>query len=485
MDLRASVAAFAKAAELCRSGRGPVLLRSRVLRLYSHSSTDDMRKYRPKDQLSIEVDERDPIVRLARELVEYGVASAAELLAIHRGVDAELLQAVDRVLALPKTDTSRLLTNVYAWDPPKAKEAYAKAAGGRKPPRAGETLVMADAINACLFELMDLVPGMVMWGEDVADLSREEFFRNPQLEGKGGVFGLTKGLQRRFGVDRVSNSPIAEASIVGRACGWALQGFLPVVEIQFRDYLNPAWQQLIDQVGTMHWRSNGVFSCPMVIRMAYGGYLGGAGALWHSEAANGPLLHHPGIRVCVPSNAEDAVGALRAAAFCGDPVCYNESKSRYRLRDEFMERKYPAADFVLWPGTSRSYGDGKDLAIATYGTTANLCFRVMQMLEADGIRARMIDLCWLNPLDADAIRAAADDCGLLLVVEEDRRTCGAGAAIADVIYRDRTLRRRVDVERVAAKDCRVSYGPVGERAVLPQPEEILRTARDFVRSRRK
>ncbi len=484
-DVRSSFEVFRRAADHCRSGRGPVIVRSRVLRLYSHSSTDDMKKYRPRQEIAIEFEERDPVLRFARELVEYGIASPRELQEINRGIEESILSDVDEILKLPKTDASRLLSNVYAYDPPKAKAAWAGAVRGRRAPKAGETLVMADAINACLFELMEILPQAVMWGEDIADLSREQYFRHPELEGKGGVFGITRGLQRRFGPDRVMNSPIAEASIVGRACGWSVQGFLPIVEVQFRDYLNPAWQQLVDQVGTMHWRSDGRFACPMVIRMAYGGYLGGAGAIWHSESANGPLLHHPGIRLAVPSNAEDAVGALRAAAFSGDPVCFCEAKSRYRLRDEFMERKYPDFDFVLWPGASRRYGEGRDLAIVTYGTTSTLCFRVMRMLEAEGIAARMIDLVWLNPMDHEAIRAAADDCGLVLVVEEDRRTCGAGAAIADVIYRDRDLRRRVDVERVAAKDCRVSYGPVGERAVLPQPEEIYRAARELVRSRRR
>jgi 2-oxoisovalerate dehydrogenase E1 component len=484
-DVRSSFETFGRAADLCRSGRGPVLVRSRVLRLYSHSSTDDMRKYRPRQEIAIEFEERDPILKFARELVEYGIASPRELQDANREIEASILRDVDEILKLPKTDASRLLANVYAYDPPASMKAYAEAVAGRKSVRAGETLVMADAINACLFELMEILPQAVMWGEDIADLSREEYFRHPELEGKGGVFGITRGLQRRFGPDRVMNSPIAEASIVGRACGWSIQGFLPIVEVQFRDYLNPAWQQLIDQVGTMHWRSDGHFACPMVIRMAYGGYLGGAGAIWHSESANGPLLHHPGIRLAVPSNAEDAAGALRGAAFSGDPVCFCESKARYRLRDEFMERKYPDFDFVLWPGASRRYGDGKDLAIVTYGTTSTLCYRVMRMLEADGIAARMIDLVWLNPMDQEAIRGAADDCGLLLIVEEDRRTCGAGAAIADVVYRDRELRRRVDVERIAAKDCRVSYGPVGERAVLPQVEEIHRAAREIVRARRR
>jgi 2-oxoisovalerate dehydrogenase E1 component len=483
-DFRASYDAARRGVELCRSGRGPVLLHSKVLRLYSHSSTDDMRKYRPKEDVNIEFEERDPIVKIARELVEYAIASPAQLQQIHEDVSTEILKAVDEVLNLPKTDVSRFMSTIYAYDPSKAKADYAEATAGRKSASAGKPLVMADAINTCLGELMEARPEIVMWGEDVADLSKEHFGRT-ELEGKGGVFGLTKGLQRRFGPDRVSNSPIAEASIVGRASGWALQGFCPIVEVQFRDYLSPAWQQLVDQVATMRWRSDGKYGNPMVIRMAYGGYLGGAGAIWHSESANGPILHYPGVRLCAPSNAEDAVGLLRAAAFCGDPVAYCEAKSRYRFRDEFMERKYPDWDFVLWPGSSRLYGDGKDLAIITYGTSTTLCFRAMQMLEADGIRARMLDLCWLNPMDHNAIRAAADDCGLVLIVDEDRRTCGAGGAIADVIYRDRALRRRVDVERIATKDCRVSYGPVGERAILPQSDEILRTARDLVKSRRK
>jgi 2-oxoisovalerate dehydrogenase E1 component len=482
--VRSSYDGFREAAEICRAGRGPVLLRSRVLRLYSHSSTDDMRKYRPIEEIRVETEERDPILKFAQELLAYRIASPQELQEINRRVEKEILEAADEVLKLPKTDVSRFLSNVYAYDPARARAEHARATEGRPCRRAGESMVMADAITAGLEELMELLPHTVLWGEDVADLSKVNYHRYPELEGKGGVFGITKGLQRRFGPHRVANSVIAEATIVGRAVGYAIQGFLPIVEVQFRDYLNPAWQQLVDQVATLCWRSNGAFTCPMVVRMAYGGYLGGAGALWHSESANGPLLHYPGLRLCVPSNPEDAVGLLRGAAFSGDPVLYCESKSRYRLRDEFMERKYPPLDFVLWPGTSRKYGDGKDLALLSYGTTSSLCYRVMQMLESRRIRARFIDLCWLNPLDAEGIRAAADECGAVLVVEEDRRTCGAGAAIADVIYRDRSLRRRVDVERISAMDCRVGYGPVGERAVLPQVEDIMRSAQEMVRGRR-
>ncbi len=483
-SVRASYDNFTRAANLCRSGQGPVLLRSKVLRLYSHSSTDDMRKYRPLSDVTIEFEERDPILRFAQELVAYGIATPQDLREIHRQIEEKILRVVDEILPLPKTDVSRFLTNVYAYDPQKAQADYAAAVQGRKCAHAGETMVLADAINASLAEIMDLLPRAVMWGEDVADLSREYLQRHPELEGKGGVFGVTKGLQRRFGPDRVMNSPLAEATIIGRAAGYSLQGFLPIVEIQFRDYLNPAWQQLTDQVATLCWRSNGNFTCPMIVRIACGGYLGGAGALWHSESGHGPLLYYPGIRLCIPSNTEDAAALLRAAAFCGDPVLYLEPKARSRMRDEFTERRYPDFDSVLWPGKSRRYGDGKDLAILTFGATTALCQRAVKTLESQGVNARLLDLCWLNPLDEEAIRSSADDCGAVLIVDEDRRSGGVGAVIADVIYRDRDLRRRVDVERVTAKDCRVAYGPVGERAVLPQVDDIIRTAREMVKSRR-
>lgn len=478
-DLRASYAAFREAVDHARSRRGPVLVRSRVLRLYSHSSTDDMKKYRPGRDIAIDL-ERDPIAKFARELIAYAVAAPEDLLKIHEEVEQEIEAAVQTVLGLPRTDAAGILDHVYSDRPEEAKRRYAEAVAGRQSSAAGSQLTLADAINQSLKEIFSVAPNAVAWGEDIADLSREMLQRHPELEGKGGVFGVTKGLQRAAGYDRVFNSPICEASIVGRAIGHALQGLLPIVEIQFRDYLNPAWQQLMDNAATMSWRSGGTFQCPMVIRMSYGGYLGGAGALWHSEAAAGPLLHYPGVRVCVPSNARDGAALLRAAAFCGDIVCFLEPKAIYRRKNEFLDTKYPNFDEVLWPGTSRTYGTGKDLAILTYGNTAHLCFEVMKQLEREKIRARMVDCLWLNPLDEAAIRAAADECGQVLIVDEDRRTCGAGAAIADVIYRDASLRRKVDVERLAAKDCRVSYGPTGERAVLPQVEDILSAARSLL-----
>ena len=483
-EVRESYDAFVEAATHCRARRGPAVVRTRTLRLMSHSSTDDMKKYRVPADISRDF-ERDPIPKFARQLVAHGLATRSELREVVEGARGEVEAATAEVLKLKKTDPKRFLEEINAYEPKNSKERWAKASAGRESPHAGKWIPLADAMRFCLHELMEIEPRIVMWGEDIADLSRRTLERHPELKGKGGVFGITEGLQRKFGSDRVSNSPIAEATIVGRAVGWSIQGFLPVVEVQFRDYLNPAWQQLVDQAATLRWRSGARFSCPMVIRMSYGGYLGGAGSMWHSESANGPLLHHPGLRVCVPGNARDAVALLRAAAFCDDVVLYMEPKALYRRNDEafglpkgeYMEQPYPASDVVAWPGTAVTYGKGKDIAIVTYGNTAPLSMRAMHELAKEGVRARVVDLRWLSPLDEKSIRAAADDCGKVLVVDEDRRVCGAGAAIADVIYRDRDLRKRVDVERVAALDCRVSYGPVGERAVIPQVEDILAGAR--------
>jgi 2-oxoisovalerate dehydrogenase E1 component len=483
-DIRDSYDAFSEAAAHCRGRRGPAIVRTKALRLMSHSSTDDMRKYRIPADIARDF-ERDPIPKFARQLVAYGLATRKELSAVVEEAKSEVERATAEVLKAPKGDARRFLEDIYAYEPKAAKERWARGVEGRKSGRADQVIPLADSMRHALHELMEIEPRIVMWGEDIADLSPKTLQRHPELKGKGGVFGITEGLQRRFGSDRVANSPIAEASIVGRAVGYSIQGFLPVVEVQFRDYLNPAWQQLVDQAATLRWRSGARFSCPMVIRMSYGGYLGGAGAMWHSESANGPILNHPGLRICVPGNARDAVALLRASVFCGDIVLYMEPKALYRRNDEafglpkgeYMEQPYPDYGVVAWPGVAATYGKGRDLAIVTYGNTTPLSMRAMHDLEKEGVRSRVVDLRWLNPLDEKSIKDAADDCGKVLVVDEDRRMCGAGAAIADVIYRDRDLRKRVDVERVAAMDCRVSYGPKGERAVLPQVDDIVAGAR--------
>ena len=475
-DFRASWKAWNEGVRHARSGRGPVILHAMVTRLYSHSSTDDQKKYRTAADVRWE-QERDPIERMARELVGYEIAHPQELLQIHEAIEREIVEAVDAVLKLPKTDTTKLFATTYQYDPRRTAADYAARFGGKHSEKAGALLGMAEAITQCQAELFAADPRFVAFGEDIADFSLANYRHKDALEGKGGVFGLTKGLQKKFGPERVFNAPIAEASIVGRAIGYALAGFVPIVEVQFRDYLNPAWQQTVDEAATMSYRSNGTYQCPMVVRMSFGGYLGGAGAMWHSESGIGPLMNYPGLRICVASNARDAVGLLREAAYSGDVVLFMEPKALYRRKDPFLEATYPDFDYRIPLGRSVSYGDGKDLTIITYGNLAPICNRAMGELARGGVRARMIDLLWLAPLDEEAIREHAAATGKVLIAEEDRRAGGAGGTIADVIMKDRALRRRVDIERVAAKDVRVSYGPVGERAVLPQLEDVLAGAR--------
>jgi 2-oxoisovalerate dehydrogenase E1 component len=482
-SVRESWDAFQEAVSHARSGRGPALVHSRVVRLYSHSASDDQKKYRLKSDIARD-EERDPLPKFARELVAFGIATAGQLARINEEVDADLRRAQVQALEQPKTSPARLELSTVNYDKPRSIEQYRRRTEGRRSACAGKLLVMAEAINRAVEELMETDPRIVLWGEDIADLHRRYLLGHAEeLEGKGGVFGVTRGLQRKFGPDRVWNSPLAEATIVGKAMGFALQGFLPIPEVQFRDFINPAWQQLVDEISTLSFRSNGNFTAPMVIRCASGGYLLGAGAIWHSEMGAGQIMSHPGLRVAVPSNARNAAAAMRGAIYCGDPVLFLEPKALYRRRGGYFDTPYPDFDTVAWPGEGAElYGEGDDLTIVTYGNTAPLCYEALGELAKQGVQARLLNLVWLEPLDVESIRRHADETGLVLIVEEDKRRCGAGTHIADAIYRDREMRRRVDVERLAAKNTRVSYGPVGEAAVLPQLPDIIRTAVELVRS---
>lgn len=480
-DFRQSYDAFTAAVEQCRSGRGPVMVHSKVVRLYSHSASDDQRKYRTAVDVGVE-EERDPIPKFARELIRYGLASAEDLLRINEEVEAELKEAAERALGRPKTDLARIEVSIHNYDKAASKQLYDRYVAGRRSTHAGQPLVMAEAINRALGELMETDRRIVMWGEDIADVHQKYLRLVDSLEGKGGVFGVTRGLQKSF-PRRVWNAPLAEASIVGKAMGYALQGFLPVIEVQFRDFLNPAWQQLVDEIATLSFRSNGAWKAPMVIRMASGGYLLGAGAIWHSELAAGPLLYHPGLMVAVPSNGRNAAAAIRGAIYAGDPVLFLECKALYRRHGGWFDAPYPDFDYVAWPGEGTEvYGDGKDLTLIAWGNTTAICVEAMKQLEPQGIRARLVNLVWLHPLDEETVRAHAEATGRVLIVDEDRRRCGASAHVADAIYRDRELRRKVDVERLCSRNCRVPYGAVGEQYVLPQVTDVVRAALEMVRS---
>jgi 2-oxoisovalerate dehydrogenase E1 component len=429
--------------EAMRAGTGPLLVESHVARIESHSNSDDQRKYRTTAEI-LAAAERDPVVLAERWLVDEYSISSAEIERIREAVWSEVDRAADYADAQPMPAGGDLLKNIFA--PVRKDEADTPAPGGYV---SAEPVTMIDAINHGLREEAELNPRLVMWGEDIGDP-------------KGGVFGVTRGLRDAFG-DRISNAPVAEASIVGVAGGMAMGGYKPIVEIQFGDYLWPAAMQLRDEIPTVRWRSNGMWTAPVVVRIAVGGYI--KGGPWHSACVESFFAHIPGWHIAFPSSADDAKGLIKSAARSEDPVIFLEHKGLYRrIQAKSLE---PDANYLAPFGRGRVRREGKDLTIVTWGSTVYLALDLARQMEEEGCSLEVIDLRTIAPLDEELIYRSVRKTSRVVVAHEDSLTAGFGGEIVARLAQNSFSDLDAPIRRVAAEDSFVPSASNLELKVLP------------------
>jgi 2-oxoisovalerate dehydrogenase E1 component len=458
-----------EAAQYCRERRGPALVHAHVTRPYSHSLSDDEKLYKAPEEREEEA-RRDPISKLALRLVRDGILDQKEIENLEAEVDEEIRAAADQALEAEQPAVESILTNVYSPDIDPTSVAFEAQPHFHNQPK-----TMVEMVALTLSDEMARDERIVVFGEDVADASREENLK--QVKGKGGVFKATSGLQRKYGHDRVFNSPLAEASIVGRAIGMAVRGLKPVAEIQFFDYIWPAMMQIRDELCVMRWRSNGTFNAPVVLRVPIGGYLTGGG-VYHSQSGEAIFTHCPGLRVVMPSTALDVAGLLRTAIRCDDPVMFLEHKHLYR--QPYNRSENPGPDFTIPLGKARVVKEGTDLSIITYGAVVHRAEVAAAQLQREGINVEIVDLRSLSPYDWEAISATVRKTHRVIVAYEDMLSWGYGAEIAARIADQLFEELDAPVKRVAAIDTFCAYQPKLEDVILPQTGHITAAVKQLL-----
>jgi 2-oxoisovalerate dehydrogenase E1 component len=500
-DIKESIKAFAEMERYVRSGKGPAIANINVVRMESHSGSDDQSHYMDAEEQKYHIG-NDPLRKVAKTFIEDGLFTPRELADMFDEIDGEVRNISAEIVAdiRPKTK-SDVLGKVYSYNMETAEKRWRKLVNEKASfriekykefhtkgyfdsdilPENQPPMTMRKAINYTLFDIFIMSEDTLLFGEDVADFPKETFQKGEaiisNLKGKGGVFLTTQNLQRAFGPERVFNTPLDEAGILGRAIGHSYQGRIPFPEIQFIDYMSPGYQQLKDRIATTYQRSNARINLPMIIRTSYGGYKQGAGAMWHSEANLGAFINIPGLHVAIPSNAADAAGLLRSAFVCGDPVLFCEAVALYNRRDwegYNILAKYPPINQLIPFGKARVYNaESKDIAVISYGITLPMALKAAETAEEKGIRCRVIDLRTVKPIDWATIETAVQECARVMVVSEDRFYGGVGPTIAAYVADNLFDYLDAPVRVLHAQDSRVAYGLDGDAICLPQTADVV------------